>query len=266
MAAGREPTRARSRFSVTEAELLAVAASRAKQTTISWDEYLNRVRTNPKYDYKSTRWYKAGVALEQIKHLPPPPPPVVAPYGTKANAGVFAGRGIMLGSNPDVWNQALGLAKSGYLDVAAFIPSTPRSVIDSFPCERVIWCPPEIHEAADVVQAESQPEWNAADHTAPGVVLNWWGYGRLDNKVALVEAYYNEGWGVDFGIFNNYVSQGAKAVIPVCGGYHAAGRSDAESARLYQSLGTLPFPGFWMFAGESLLTPNSVAVLKAWSG
>lgn len=172
----------------------------------------------------------------------------------------------MLGSNPDVWAQALGLARGGYLEVVAFTPTTPKATIDSFPAgvQKVIWCPPEIDEVADIVEAESQAMWNAADHSAPGITLNYWGYGRLDGKVALVESYYNEGWGLDFGVFKNYTAQGARAVIPVCGGYSASGRSDAESARIYQSLGTLPFPGFWMYAGESYLTAESVEVLKAW--
>lgn len=173
----------------------------------------------------------------------------------------------MLGSNPDVWDQALGLVKSGHLEVVACVPSTPSSAVKSFTeagARAVIWCPPEVHDAADVVQAENQVEWNAADHSSPGIVVNSWAYGRFDGRVALVETYYNEGWGVDFGVFKNYTSQGAKAVIPVCGGYSAPGRSDAESARLYDSLAQLPFPGFWMYAGESYLTEESVAVLKSW--
>ncbi len=205
--------------------------------------------------------------LRRTKPVPPPPPPTTLTYGSKLSAAPFAGRGIMLGSNPDVWGQALELAKTGHLEVAACIPSMPiidkRRLADAG-AVIVTWCPPEVHASAEIVQAESQTEWNTMDHTVPGYCANFWGYGRFDGKVALVEAYYNEGWGVDFGIYKNYTAQGAKAVIPVCGGYSATARSDAESARLYEALGKLPFPGFWMYAGESMLTAESVEVLKGW--
>lgn len=248
---------------MTEAELLAVAASQAKQTTRSWDAWLNDIRTNKDYDYRQARWYKAGAALEQVKHLPSPPQPT---YGTKATAGPFAGRGIMLGGNPDVWEQALGLVVGGFVEVVACTPPTPLSAIYAFRnvgAGVVIWCPPEIDSAADITQAENQGQWDEADRLAPGVVVNYWAYGRFDGRVALVETYYNEGWGVDFGIFKNYMNQGASAVIPVCGGYAASGRPNAVAAALYENLGKLPFPGFWMYAGESLLTDESVAVLTS---
>lgn len=222
--------------------------------------------TRPK-DWEATvpasYWTRLKAFLAARKKPPSPPPP---PYGTKESAGPFAGRGIMLGSNPDVWAQALELVKDGHCEVVAVTPSTPKETIKEFTgagAEVVVWCPPEVHDAADVVQAESQTEWNAADHTAPGIVVNSWVYGKFYGRVALVEAYYNEGWGVDFGVYKNYSSQGAKAVIPVCGGYSASGRSDTESAVLYAHLAELPFPGFWMYAGESYLTDQSVAVLKA---
>lgn len=207
----------------------------------------------------------AWMRLAEESQKPKPIKPPVSPYGTKQDAGLFSGRGIMLGSNPDVWGQALELAKAHQLEVVAATPVTYLRVLNLFNGHAtvVIWCPPEVKEGAHITQAESQNEWNHMGNSL-GVCANSWTYGRFDNKVALVECYYNEAWGVDFGIFKNYTSQGAKAVIPVCGGYHANGRSDAESARLYQSLGTLPFPGFWMYAGESLLTQESVEVLKAW--
>jgi hypothetical protein len=96
--------------------------------------------------------------------------------------------------------------------------------------------------------------------------LNSWEYGWFpSDTVALVEAYYNEGQGLDFGIYKNYMAEGASAVIPVCGGYSALGRGDEASAIIYSSLWTShPFPGFWMYAGESYITPESVEVLKAW--
>lgn len=229
---------------------------------------LNQLYTN--VAMRRRVWEKAAagrkVTITPSKPPAPKPPPApVAPYGTKADAGVFAGRGIMLGSNPDVWGQAHDLAD--HLEVVASIPAASyhvKSLFKDTSVRVVEWCPPEVKAVSDIMQAESQAEWNAGNHLAPGICANSWTYGRFDNRVALVEAYFNEGWGVDFGIFINYTAQGAKAVIPVCGGYHAAGRSDAESARLYEALGKLPFPGFWMYAGESMLTAESVEVLKAW--
>lgn len=254
---------------MTEAELLNLAKTEALKTTLTPDKFLLQVRTLPAYDYKQAHWYKAMKALEQLKYLPTPPP-TPSPYGTRLDAGVFAGRGIMLGSNPDVWGQALELARGGYVDVVARIPAMPAhnwSMFTAIGCGVVIWLPPEV-TAPDVhiVQAESQSEWDKAVRfsAAPACCLNFWGYGRMDGRVALVEQYLNEGWGVDFGIFKNYTAQGAKAVIPVCGGYHANGRGDAEAARLYESLGKLPFPGFWVYCGESMMTPETVEVLKAW--
>jgi hypothetical protein len=58
------------------------SADYAKQATITWDEWVTRVRAR-KYTattIKNTSWYKAGSALEVEAHAPPPvidPPPVV---------------------------------------------------------------------------------------------------------------------------------------------------------------------------------------------
>lgn len=184
------------------------------------------------------------------------------PYG---DAGSFKGRGVFLGSNPDVWEQASLLAKQGHLETVAVTPGTP---LTGFPCFVMHWIPPEQEPAVGAIhQAENQREWNTALEQKPAaIVLNAWTYGRFPSgTVAMVESYWNEGWGVDFGIYQNYMSQGASAVVPVCGGYAAQGRSNEESARLYANLSKLPFSGFWMFAGESPLTDESVEVLKGWT-
>ena len=59
----------------TEQELLDDAASKARATKISWDEFLERVRAQDGFDYRSTPWYAAGADLEQLKSVPATPPP-----------------------------------------------------------------------------------------------------------------------------------------------------------------------------------------------
>jgi len=256
---------------MTEAELLAQIHQLAHQATIGAAEWVNRTR-DPKYNWRATKYGQVLLAADQIRQLPdhPPPPPLPsAPsYGSAVDAAPFAGRGIMLGSNPDVWEQARQIANDGCLEVVACIPSMPISERAKFGSRIrvVVWNPPQFHGPAEIVQAENQNEWNNNTGTGEhGICANSWTYGSFHTRVALVEAYYNEGQGLDFGIFRNYMAKGAKAVIPVCGGYSAQGRSDAESARLYASLAvSVDTPGFWMYAGESLLTPESEAVLRAW--
>jgi hypothetical protein len=257
----------------TEAELLSTAKHEALQTTVPWAQWVRDVQTKENYDPTQAHWYHAGQALEGLKHLSAPPvtpPPTTPPsYGTIASATPFAGRGIMLGSNPDVWDQALGIARERCLEVVAHIPGLPLQFIKDFTdlgVATVQWLPPHLTGNAHILQSENVGEWvKIATFTKLGICTNSWTYGKFTNKVALVEVYYNEGWGVDFNIFKNYMAQEARAVIPVCGGYSAPGRSDQESARLYQSLSTsVDTPGFWMYAGESLITPQSVEVLKAW--
>lgn len=225
-------------------------------------------------------WTRIKNAGQTAKHInidrhatpaPPPPPPPVVGFG---NAGQFAGRGIMLGGNADSWDQALALARADSLEAVAVVPTTPASWRKLFTDEGVRvcdWFPPEPTDPRSHVieQAEGQDEWNRALTREPAaIVLNSWKYGQFPaGCVALVEAYYNEGWGVNFEVFKNYMPQHADGVVPLCGGYSAPGRSDDESAAIYQHLATWtggPFPGFWMYAGEDLLTPQSVAVLKAW--
>lgn len=250
------------------------ALAHLRRTTVSYREWDRKRAAGLYANPGATEWGRALALLEKIGEppLPPTPPAASSPFG---EAGPFAGRGIMLGSNPDVWDQALTLAKAGQLEAVAVTPSTPQSARQKFTdhgATVTVWYPPELtapFRLGFVEQAEGQAEWARAVSRMPrGIVLNAWTYGRFPVAcVALVEAYYNEGWGVDFGVFQNYMAQGAAGVVPVCGGYSAPGRSDAESAGLYQQLSTWsvgPFPGFWMYAGESLITSESLAVLKAW--
>lgn len=256
---------------------MSTSADHARRMSITWDEWCRRMAAGkyPGTTYKSTAGYKAGAALYAETHSSPSPTPTPpqpgASFGTVAAAGVFAGRGIMLGSNRDVWDQAIRLHRDGFCDVVAIIPGTPR---DYFPgsLRVVTWFPPELKTLTRngaTEQAEGQGEWDfAIQHFPRAIALNSWTYGRFpDGGVALVELYANEGWGLNFEEFRNYGAQGAKATIPLCGGYSAPGRTDEEAGRIYESLATWSggrFPGFWMYAGESYLTPQSVAALKAW--
>ena len=59
----------------SEQELLDDAAAHARATTITWDEFLELVRSKPGFDYRSTPWYAAGADLEQLKGVPTIPRP-----------------------------------------------------------------------------------------------------------------------------------------------------------------------------------------------
>ena len=54
----------------TVQELLDDAAANARATTITWDAFLEQVRTQAGFDYRSTQWYAAGADLEQLKSVP----------------------------------------------------------------------------------------------------------------------------------------------------------------------------------------------------
>lgn len=214
----------------------------------------------PRYAWDALEHVAAALASPQ----PSPKPVEATSFGSAHAAGVFAGRGIMLGSNPDVWAQARQLAQQGFCDVAAVIPGT---VFDFSPARVVVWHPPQFHGSAPCVQAESQAEWDKVKNlTWDAIAINSRSYGRLDGKVALVEAYYNDGQAADFNYFQGYSDLGASAVLPLGGGYSSA-VSDAEAGAIYMDLAewaTGKMPGYWMYAGESMLTAESIAALKAW--
>lgn len=64
----------------TQQELEASAGKHARATNWTWEKYLNEIRKNPNYNYKSTEWFKAGADLEKSKTAagtgpgPTPPP------------------------------------------------------------------------------------------------------------------------------------------------------------------------------------------------
>lgn len=220
----------------------------------------NQALSNPTVAARiKTMMLSAKTEVIVREHLSPP-----AGFGS---AGIFHGRGIMLGSNRDVWGQAVSIHRDGGCDVVAVVPGTPRSFFPNS-LKVVGWVPPHLEPRdSNIHQAENPNEWAniVADPLAEGACLNSWEYGKLNGQVALVEIYANEGWPLNFEEFKNYMPQGASGVVPLCGGYHAGGRSDADSAAIYASLAKwASWPGFWMYAGESYLTDESVAVLKAW--
>ena len=78
---------------MTQDELLQVALSMAKKTTVSWAQWIKNCR-NPNYDPTQAWWYKAGLALEQAKNTVPPPPP------PPPSQSVFAGKGLFSTTEP----------------------------------------------------------------------------------------------------------------------------------------------------------------------
>ena len=86
------------------------ALTHARLTTISADEWLRRIRTNPEYAYTRTEWYKALVALELAAKAPPPPPP--------ATGSFLAERIVVFSDVTDHSVQQFALCGPGY--IAAF--------------------------------------------------------------------------------------------------------------------------------------------------
>lgn len=81
---------------MTDAELLALAAAEAKKTTVTWQQWIRDCqKTN--YDPTQAHWYKAGAALEQLKHAapPPPPPPSGHPKAADAKYVLFADNDVL---------------------------------------------------------------------------------------------------------------------------------------------------------------------------
>lgn len=207
------------------------------------------------------------------------PKSLAFPFGSQAAAGPFAGAGIMLGSNPDVWKQARELVDEGLIQVVAVIPGT---TFDFGKARVVTWQPPEqqpdpLH--TNILQAENQAQWDAnraalEQITEPRAwVLNHWAYGEFPARtVALVEAYANDG-PVDFGgpvagspngeVFTRYRAAGAAAVIAVPGLYTSA-RPDEEAADVYRSL-PHGLPGVMGYAGEDMISEEILpAIREVW--
>jgi hypothetical protein len=99
----------------TEDELLDDAAANARATRRSWDEFLEQIRTQPGFDYRSTRWYAAGADLEQLKHLPPSPRPVPpVPLVASAQARIFLAQSPLDSLAAPSWMVPVCTADAGY--------------------------------------------------------------------------------------------------------------------------------------------------------
>lgn len=213
-----------------------------------------------------------GDAADRVRQQPDhTKPPAANPFGSKTAAGRFAGAGIMLGSNPDVWHQAAQLAAARVIQVVAVLPGTPPQLFA--PARVVVWQPPEQEplEGTDILQAENQAQWDTIrPHNPVGIVLNHWAYGKFPaGTVALVECYATDG-PVDFGgpvgdrpngeMFTRYIAAGASAVVAVPSGYPNVVPVE-QAAAIYK---TLPkdLPGVMVYAGEDPVDDTILAALR----
>jgi hypothetical protein len=102
----------------TEEELRDDAVANARATRISWDDFLEQVRTQPGFDYRSTRWYAAGADLEQLKHIrggPRPIPPVSpVPDVSSAQARIFLAQSPLDCLAAPSWMVPVCTADAGY--------------------------------------------------------------------------------------------------------------------------------------------------------
>ena len=99
----------------TEQELLDDAAANARATTITWDEFLERVRTQADFDYRSTPWYAAGADLEQLKSVPARPRPrPTAPDVSSAQARIFLAQSPLDCLAAPSWMVPVCTADAGY--------------------------------------------------------------------------------------------------------------------------------------------------------
>ena len=99
----------------TEQELLDAAAANARATTITWDEFLERVKTQAGFDYRSTQWYAAGADLEQLKSVPTSPrPKPPAPGVSSAQARIFLAHSPLDCLAAPSWMVPVCTADAGY--------------------------------------------------------------------------------------------------------------------------------------------------------
>ena len=101
----------------TEQELLEDAAAKARATKITWDEFLERVRAQDGFDYRSTPWYAAGADLEQLKSIPttPRPRPPAARVAS-AQARIFLAHSPLDCLAAPSWMVPVCTADPGYRD------------------------------------------------------------------------------------------------------------------------------------------------------
>jgi hypothetical protein len=101
----------------TEQELLDDAAAKARATKITWDEFLERVRAQDGFDYRSTPWYAAGADLEQLKSIPTTPRPrPPAPRVASAQARIFLAHSPLDCLAAPSWMVPVCTADPGYRD------------------------------------------------------------------------------------------------------------------------------------------------------
>jgi hypothetical protein len=99
----------------TEEELRDEAVANARATTISWEDFLEQVRTQPGFDFRSTRWYAAGADLEQLKRIPPRPRPVPpVPGVSRAQARIFLAQSPLDCLAAPSWMVPVCTADAGY--------------------------------------------------------------------------------------------------------------------------------------------------------
>ena len=105
----------------TEQELLDAAAANARATTITWDAFLEQVRTQAGFDYRSTQWYAAGADLEQLKSVPatPGPTPTLGDLSS-ARARIFLAQSPL-----DCWRRRRGWSPSAPLTPATASGTRP---------------------------------------------------------------------------------------------------------------------------------------------
>jgi hypothetical protein len=97
----------------TEQELLDEAAANARATTMSWDEFLERVKTQVGFDYRSTAWYAAGADLEQLKNVPTRPRPTPSRV-SNAQARIFLAQSPLDCLAAPSWMVPVCTADAGY--------------------------------------------------------------------------------------------------------------------------------------------------------
>jgi hypothetical protein len=99
----------------TEQELLDAAAANARATTITWDDFLERVKTQAGFDYRSTAWYAAGADLEQLKSVPASPRPTPrVPAVSSAQARIFLAQSPIDCLAAPPWMVPVCTADAGY--------------------------------------------------------------------------------------------------------------------------------------------------------
>ena len=99
----------------TEQELLEDAAANARATTITWDAFLEQVRTQAGFDYRSTQWYAAGADLEQLKSVraTPGPTPTLGDLSS-ARARIFLAQSPLDCLAAPSWMVPVCTADAGY--------------------------------------------------------------------------------------------------------------------------------------------------------